>query len=152
MACVAVGGTFEPLHDGHKALLEKACDLSKGGELLIGLTSDEMARQRFREVLDYEARLSAVKEYVESLGINPIIVELKDPYGPTVYEDFDYLVVSPETLPVGLEINEIRREKGLKPIKIVKIEYVLAKDGRPISSTRIKLGEIDEHGNLLNNR
>ena len=39
---VAVGGTFQPLHDGHKTLLRKAFELSKNVD--IGLTSDEMAR------------------------------------------------------------------------------------------------------------
>jgi len=36
MARIAVGGTFEPLHAGHKALLTKASELSRGGELLVG--------------------------------------------------------------------------------------------------------------------
>ncbi len=149
MVRVAVGGTFEPLHDGHKALLKKACELSKGGELIIGLTSDAMARKRTREVLDYDERLKAVKSFIEECGIVPVILELNDPYGPTVYENFDYIVVSPETYPVARQINELRRKRRLKEIKIIKVDYVLAKDGIPISSTRIKRGDIDIHGNPL---
>lgn len=48
-----------------------------------------------------------------------------------------------------LKINELREERGKKPIKIVKVEHLKAADGKAISSTRIKAGEIDEHGSLL---
>ncbi|RQD81094.1 phosphopantetheine adenylyltransferase, partial [Methanosalsum natronophilum] len=44
MSTVAVGGTFEYLHYGHKKLLEKAVELAtSGGEVHIGVTSDKMA-------------------------------------------------------------------------------------------------------------
>ncbi len=149
MARIAVGGTFDPLHDGHKALLAKACELSRGGELLVGLTSSEMVRNKAHDVSDYSSRHEEVMRFIRSQGIEPEIVRLDDPYGPTIRDDFDYIVVSPETHPVALKINGIRREKGLRPVKIVLVDYVLAEDGLPISSTRIKRGEIDGRGRLL---
>ncbi len=149
MARVAVGGTFDPLHDGHKALLMKAVELSRNGELLVGLTSDEMSRNKAHDVNDYRSRYDAVMRFIRKQGIAPVIVRLDDPYGPTTTEDFDILVVSPETLPVGSKINKIRHEKKLGQIEIVQVDYVLADDGLPISSTRIKRGEIDEHGRVL---
>ena len=149
MIRVAVGGTFDPLHDGHKALLMKACELSRGGELFIGLTSDEMSKNKHHEVRDYQSRYSDIMRFIRAQGINPVIVKLDDPYGPTREGDFDYLVVSPETYPTALKINEIRREKGLGQINIVVVGYVLAEDGLPISATRIRQGEIDEHGRIL---
>jgi len=149
MARVAVGGTFDPLHDGHKALLKKACELSRGGELLIGITSDKMAKNKFHEVVDYRSRYDEVMRFIRGQGITPVIVKLEDPYGPTISEGFDFIVVSPETHPVALKINNIRRERGMEEIKIVLVEYVLADDSLPISSTRIKRGEIDVHGRLL---
>ncbi len=149
-ARVAVGGTFDPLHDGQKALLMKACELSRGGELLVGLTSDEMVKNKPHEVDDYRSRCDEVMGFILAQGIAPVIVRLDDPYGPTIHEDFDFLVVSPETHPVGLKINRIRRKKGMREIRIVLIDYVLAEDGLPISCTRIKRGEIDEHGRVLN--
>lgn len=149
MAIVAVGGTFDPIHDGHKALLKKACELSLNGTLLVGLTSDEMAKNKLHDVESFAYRYGNLMLFIRSQKIEPRIVKLNDPYGPTITEDFDYLVVSPETQPAGLKINSIRREKGMKELKIVLVDYVLAEDGLPISSTRIKAGEINGHGKIL---
>jgi pantetheine-phosphate adenylyltransferase len=149
MAHVAVGGTFDPLHDGHKAILMKACELSRNGELLVGLTSDSMAKNKHHDVEDYHSRYEEVMKFIRGQGIVPVMVRLDDPYGPTIHDNFDYLVVSPETHPVALKINRIRREKGFEQIEIVLVDYVLADDGLPISSTRIKRGEIDVHGRVL---
>ena len=153
MSRVAVGGTFNPLHDGHKALLTRACQLSSGGELLIGITSNEMAGKKYHEVEDWDARRQEVMDFMQdTLGASPLTVRLDDPFGLTIGEDFDYLVVSPETEPTARLINTRRAEQGKQPINIELVEYVLAGDGRPISSTRVIRGEIDIHGNLLQHR
>jgi len=149
MARVVVGGTFDPFHDGHRALLGRAYELSRGGELMIGLTSDRMAKGKSHKVGDYRMRYDSIRRFFGEHGIDPVIVKLDDPYGPTLSEDFDYIVVSPETYPTALRINEKRKEKGLEPIEIVLVDYVLAEDGLPISSSRISRGEIDEHGRVL---
>ena len=153
MSRVAVGGTFNPLHDGHKALLIRAYQLSNKAEVLIGITSNEMAGKKYHEVEDWEIRKQAVMAFIqETFGSVPLIVRLDDPFGPTIYEDFDYLVVSPETEPTAHLINTQRAEQGKQPINIELVEYVLAGDGSPISSTRVLQGEIDIHGNLLQHR
>jgi pantetheine-phosphate adenylyltransferase len=146
---VAVGGTFQPLHDGHKLLLRTAYEID--GQVDIGLTSDRMAHSaRIRDVEPYAEREKRLREWIEkSLCVKPHITKLEDPYGPALTEDYDFIVVSPETYPVAKKINELREENGRKPIAIVRVNYVLAEDGKPISSTRIARGEIDTHGNLL---
>jgi pantetheine-phosphate adenylyltransferase len=147
MACVAIGGTFDVLHDGHRALLKKAHTL---GDVIIGLVSDDMARKKFHVVNTYNNRKKSLIAYMETLtGTDPLIVALSDPYGPTLEQKFDYIVVSPDTHPTAKEINALRSRRGLPPIKIVCVDFVLAQDGKPISSTRIHNGEIDEHGVLL---
>ena len=152
MARVAVGGTFDPIHDGHIDLLKRAFKLGKDGEVIIGLTSNEMAHStRMRPVRDYETRLKSLKETVRKVfGIDDVrVMKLDDKCGSSIYEDFDYIVVSPETLPMALKINRFREKRGMKPLKISMIEYKLAQDRERISSTRISEGKIDRHGRLL---
>jgi len=75
---------------------------------------------------------------------------LEDPYGTTIYDgDFEAIVVSEETEPTAVKINEIRISKGMKPLDIVVVSFVLAYDGNPISSTRIRSGEINQNGNFI---
>ena len=78
------------------------------------------------------------------------MIPLNDPYGTTIHdEDFDAIVVSEETEPTAVKINEIRVSKGMKPLDIVVVSFVLAYDGNPISSTRIRSGEINQNGNVI---
>ncbi len=152
MAKVAVGGTFEYLHDGHKQLINKAFELASGGEVHIGITSDRMAQRPDRRVSDYNTRKNSLISYINDSSLSDTdyhIYELHDPYGLTLKEDYDYIVVSPETYDTALKINELRVDSGYQPIEISRIDYVMAWDGLPISSTRISQGVIDAHGRLL---
>ena len=47
------------------------------------------------------------------------------------------------------EINIKRIKLGKKPLIIFKIPHVLAEDGKPISSSRVRNKEIDENGKML---
>jgi len=154
---VALGGTFDPVHDGHRALFERAFEL---GDVTVGLTSDELApatRREQRYVRPFEERRRDLVGELESLatahGREFEVRELTEPTGIAAVEPaFDYLVVSPETVDGAERVNELRRERGLEPLSVEVVDHVLAEDGERVSSTRIVRGEIDEHGNLTPER
>jgi pantetheine-phosphate adenylyltransferase len=153
---VALGGTFDPVHDGHRALFERAFEI---GDVTVGLTSDDLA-PRTRNVdryvrpfeerkRDLEAELTAfAREYDREFEVR----QLDEPTGIATEPGFDALVVSPETESGAEAVNRIRRERGLDPLDVAVVDHVPAEDGDRISSTRIVRGEIDEHGSLTPDR
>ena len=153
---VMVGGTFDPLHDGHKKLIERSFTIAgDGGEVVIGLSGDVFANRKAHPIRPFEERKADLVAFVESLTAELKstavwkIEELHDKYGSTLDTDFDAIVVSEETFPTAMEINKLRKEKKRSKVDIHQITCVLADDGRWISSTRILKGEIDIHGNLI---
>lgn len=147
-----VGGTFDPLHDGHKRLISRSFELAgRDGRVIIGLTTNAFARRKTHPVQEYERRKTRLEEFIRNRGFTAgyTIEPLNDRFGSAIDEDFDALVVSEETIPIAHEINILRRGKGKRKVDIHQISCVLAEDGRWISSTRIYRGEIDEHGRLL---
>ncbi|TAJ43654.1 phosphopantetheine adenylyltransferase [Methanofollis fontis] len=149
---IMVGGTFSPLHAGHKKLISRSFELAgPRGRVVIGLSSDAFAGRKSHPVMPYAEREGALRTYIQSLGTEtPWEIEaLNDRYGSALETDFDILVVSEETLPAGIEINRLRRAKGMPMVEIHQIACVLAEDGRWISSTRIIRGEIDDEGHVI---
>ena len=149
---VAVGGTFDEFHRGHRALLMRAFDV--GERVLIGLSSNEFARElrKPHTVASYEKRLGDLRRFLKRLGLlsRAEIVTLQDPYGVTLSKGCaDAIVVSRETEPTAHEINEKRGAKGLQPLEIIVIEMVPAENHTAISTTRIREGKIDREGHLL---
>ena len=153
---VALGGTFDPVHDGHRTLFAEAFEL---GDVTVGLTSDELApktRHVDRYVRPYDERKRDLEAELRSIAgeydRDFEVRRLDEPTGIATEPQFDALVVSPETKDGGKRINEIRQERGYDPLEIVVVDHVAAEDGDIISSTRIVEGEIDEHGNLTPER
>ncbi len=144
MKRVVVGGTFEYLHRGHRELLKKAFEM--GDYVLIGVTSDDFKRECTKS---FKERRKAVENFVRGFGKKYEIVEIHDKYGPTLEEDFDIIVVSPETRKTAEEINRLREERGMKRMEILEIPLVIGEDLLPISSSRIRSGEIDTEGKRL---
>ena len=148
---VAVGGTFDSPHDGHIAILAKAFEI--GERVVVGIVSDEMELRkdsagigplevRMRSLLE----LLRLKRWVERAEITII----SDPFGPAASDvALQAIVVSQETRARAEELNKVRKSNGLAALDIVEIPFVLAEDGSPISSIRVRYGEIDAHGKLL---
>jgi len=145
---VCLGGTFDQIHLGHKSLLKMAFSISD--EIIIGLTSDKRAnRNRGSEQLHtYKERYNVLNNFLrKNFQENYTIVELNDDWGPGIFDkNLEAIVVSEETENVAFELNKNRKLKKLEKLKIITIPLILAKDGKKISSTRIRNSEIDVDG------
>jgi len=153
---VALGGTFDPVHDGHRALFDRAFEL---GDVTVGLTTDDLApktRHEDRYVRPFDERKADLEtvlaEFADEYDRTFEVRELTEPTGIATEEQFDALVVSPETTDGAERINDIRRERGFDPLEVEVVPHVTAEDGDIISSTRIVKGEIDAEGNLTPER
>jgi pantetheine-phosphate adenylyltransferase len=149
---VAVGGTFDELHRGHKTLLGRAFEV--GDKVVIGLSSDEFVSKMGKphETASYNERRRELEAFLEQAGLatRAEVVPLNDPCGLTISGDgLEALVVSKETQKTAEKINEKRQKAGLAPLKIVAVKMVPAENNTPISTTRIRSGEIDRNGHLL---
>jgi len=148
---VCIGGTFDIIHKGHELLIIKAFEIAgENGNVFIGVTKDDLITNK-KGTRSFPYRKKSIKEFLEKKGIltKAIIKPIKDKYGLAIDENFDVIIVSPETIKTAEEINKIRKKAEKKPIVIVKIPFVLADDGKPISSTRIRNGEIDIEGHII---
>jgi len=150
---VGVGGTFDELHKGHRALLVTAFEV--GSHVVVGLSSDEFAGKMGKPhvTASYDERLKELKRFLGSNGFlqKAEIICLNDPYGGVLQPNspIEALVVSKETEPVARNINEKRKASGLPPLKIIVIKMIHSENHGLISTTRIRRGEIDREGRLL---
>lgn len=146
---VMVGGTFDMLHIGHQQLLKQAfAAAGDDGCVIIGLSSDQFAGRKQHPIRPYDIRKQELISWIADSGFSAryTIDPLHDPFGSALTLDFDVLVVSYETAPVGALINQKRKEAGKHPVKLCEVQCVLAADGKAVSTTRIYNGEINRQG------
>ena len=147
---IATGGTFDIIHKGHLELLKKAFEISSN--VIIGLTSDEFAEKKGKKTVnDYSSRLATLISVIEQKFPNSSfrISKLENDFGPAVLEEgVQALIVSEEKSLQGKVLNKLRAEKNLSEVEIIVVPMALAKDGKRISTTRIRNSEIDHEGNL----
>lgn len=146
---VCLGGTFDPFHVGHEAMLREAC--RDASAVFVGVTDDALAKRPDRTVAPWEERADAVASFIASTGFTGDLEvnRLTDPSGPAATGDYNAIVVSPETQTGAAAINAKRRDGGLEPLALRIVPHVLADDLLPVSSTRIHAGRIDRDGRRL---
>ena len=120
---VAIGGTFDRIHNGHKILLALALVVTTDS-LVIGVTGDAMLKKKTNAsmIASYSQRSENVVSFLNTLKpqLKYEPTEIADPFGPTITDGtIEAIVVSSETIPGAQKINQIRVEKGLKPLSIV---------------------------------
>jgi len=151
---VCVGGSFNILHVGHRRLLEAAVREANGGEIIVGLTSDELSMKGYDRP-GFEARRRRVAKELERLGAKGYAIRHLDAeYAPELAGKGDSsasrgvsaIVVSEATVGPAERLNRERRRRGLAPLRIVSVPLVYAYDSLPIAARRIATGEIDVDG------
>lgn len=145
---VGVGGTFNVLHRGHRALLDKAFEM--GDEVVIGITSDEFSSKNKAKQVPLQERMHALESYLAQKGKPHSINVIESSQARLLMDDsIEALVASPETYVEADRLAKLRLEKGMKPLRVIRIGYILADDCTPISASRVLAGEIDESGKML---
>lgn len=147
-------GTFDHLHEGHKHIIRTAFRL--GDYVAIGLTSDKMLAYKSDKSLiqPYEDRYAELEKFIQSefeiekLSIFPI--ETREG-GADKMEDLEALIVSDEIGVVqnAFDINQMRIDNSLRRFHIIIIPRVRSSDGRPLSSSRSRRGEIFHKDDLI---
>ena len=141
---VILGGTFDHLHPGHKALLEAA--KSFGSFVRVGLTTDEFAKSLRRSdphldlMQSYEIRKKELDSYLKSRDFKKYeIIIIEDRYGfALTAEDAEGIVVTEETYPTAVDINKLRALSNFDQLLILVIPFVYDENGIIISSRRIR--------------
>ncbi|KAI8455030.1 hypothetical protein BY996DRAFT_4581251 [Phakopsora pachyrhizi] len=147
---VALGGTFDHLHSGHKILLTMASWLARkriivgvtgpSASILLNLSLDArpftlflddelLTSKQFKEHLQpISERISTTENFIRKISSDSLEIEtfrLRDVYGPTTEEvDLQAIIVSKETLDGARLINEVRSSKGLDELQTFVIDLI----------------------------
>lgn len=144
---VAVGGTFDHLHWGHKLLLSMTA-YTASERVVVGVTGSELlVNKKYAEALDtYDMRVENVRKFIDYLrpGIPVDIYELRDMYGPTAtVRELDALVVSEETKDGGGKVNQKRAELGFPALDIVQVGLITSEVSDKLSSTELRKEDLE---------
>lgn len=141
----ACGGTFDLFHFGHKEFLESIFKASE--KIIIGITSDKFSFDK-SAYENFNTRKKSVEKFIKTNQINAQILKIDDIYGPTLSEKypFDALFVTNDSESGADKINAKRKGLGLPLLKIIKVPLYKTSDGKTLSSTRIKNGQISRDG------
>lgn len=146
---VILGGTFDHLHKGHKALLDAA--FVRGTHVTIGLTTAPLYQKKFlaQSIEPFEKREQSLVHYFneQKYSGRATIIPLTDIYGTSLTDrSIEAIFVTEVTYHNALLINKARGEKGLPPLRIHIVPFVHGNDGEIITSQRIRYGEINREG------
>jgi inosine/xanthosine triphosphatase len=146
---VCLGGTFEPFHAGHEALLRAAA--RDADALFVGVTDGALAQRADRRVSPWAERAARVEAFLRQAGYRGRLetAALADPMGPAATGDFDAVAASPETVRGAEAINAARVAAGHPPLRLIRVPHVIGQDLLPVSGTAVAAGRIDAQGRRL---
>jgi cytidyltransferase-like protein len=136
---VALGGTFDRLHNGHRKLLSIGATVCKQ-TLVVGVMADNLLKSKTLSALihSFDERKAIVINFLKEMKPdlpNVAISELNDPYGPALDPAVQAIVVSSETVGGANKINSIRKERGLSELTVIVIRR---SDVATLSSTFLR--------------
>ncbi len=145
-----VGGTFDRLHLGHKKILDQA--FKNGQKVTIGLTQKNLYKNKRLSAFieSYQKRKNNIIKYLQDnhWEKRAKFIPIVNFYGSTLTDrTIEAIVVSRNTKKNAEIINQKRKKLGFKALKIMVVDDFLAKDGKLLTSERIRLGEVDQEGN-----
>lgn len=151
-ALAIVGGTFDHFHKGHEALLSKA--FAVADRVFVGVTDEKAAsRKTFSAGVEpFSTRKKSVADYLAKKHYSGRgkITKIRDAFGPeAVWKRAGAIVVTKDTVKGAMAINSARKKAGLAPAAVAVCPFAVAKDGRRISSTRIRLGQMSRAGEVF---
>ena len=112
---VALGGTFDGIHDGHRLLLTQSA-LITTSRILVGIASGpllaskvlpELIKPVKERIFEVKSLLADIKPWIQHQ-----VEEIVDVYGPTAWDEgLLCLVVTPDTARGGEKVNAERKRK-----------------------------------------
>lgn len=149
-----LGGTFDHFHKGHEALLTRAFEKSQ--QITIGLTTEKFYQNKLlaETIEEYSLRKRTLEQFLrkEKYTNRATIMQLTDIYGPALSEKtIDAIFVTKDTLAGANIINIERKKINFPALHIELVPLATAQDNTPITSERIRLGEMDANGYLYRN-
>lgn len=145
---VVCGGTFDYFHKGHEVLLRKACLI--GERVMVGITTDEYVTsyKQGAKINSYSQRKKEVERFLVKEGLKNVeMVPLSDHEGLAVSSVYlQAIVVTENTEKTARLINAKRVKNGFLSLEIIMVPLVIDQMGVPISSTRIRDGQISRTG------
>lgn len=148
---IVSGGTFDRFHKGHEVFLSQQLKISD--KVLLGITSDTYVKKsKGAAVESYAIREKAVQSFFRKnhAGLRVTIVPIEDAGIPDEWQvlPIEAIVVTNSTKKGAEQINEERKRKGLFVLPIEVVQLSTSPDGKAVSSTRIRSGEINRQGSV----
>ncbi len=146
---VGLGGTFDHFHKGHEDFIRFAANL--GDSLIIGVTDDLLPLGKpLADLLQpHWVRIAAVRKFCDRENITATCVILHDAFGPTIEPSrIAALAVTTDTASGADAINVIREKMRMPTLPVYIQNLTLDESGKPITSQRIRAGEINRLGTV----
>src|SRR3989344_2682288 len=147
---VVCGGTFDHFHKGHESFLSYQFSIAE--KVVVGVAVDSFIRQKeyVFSLEPFKLRKQSIEAFCKKKGFfNRVkIVPIDSVFIPKEAEEFpiEAIVVTKQTQKGANLINASRQLASRKKLDVIVHPFVLGEDGLPISSARIRKGEINREG------